>query len=308
MIQCLPFGVGLPIQIGFFVSFHPIIAPVIIGIGVFGLMYWLVSDNVLPLIFTESLPLSVEILTTAPIGIGTILVTYGTTAELDSFWFFALVISVMGKIIQGGITIYGLRRLSYYAQQAKDKAERKLSDNNRNNGPDQGIPISVILRTKLYVLTVHMGTRIFVLLSFVGTSILIVHTMFRLPIALAIDWSLIVGTTTLVTLLMSSRHVRNDIGIPAVVGIVYCVAGTEVYEYPTGVLPNDYVPVVNQLFQTANNTFGLGLIGFNLTPLETIVLFLNPIAYLIGILLALVLWRWAPRPTRTEFAARYRDI
>jgi hypothetical protein len=289
---------GALLQLGVFVSFHPLIAPTVIGLGIFGLTYWFISDNVLPFIIREPLSLGSEVVITTPISIGAILVMYGVTAEANIFWVFIVLVGLMGKVIQGGITIYAVRKLLSYAQSAKSGVEKRVTS---TASDDESVPFRTQAKLKAYTKGVHILSRLLLFCGVVGISIVIVHAMYRLPLAIAIDWSLIVGVGTLLTLLSNTRNIRHDVGIPAVVGIVFCVVGTEVYEYPAS-----YVPMVNQIFETVSQTSSLGVLGFNLAPIEIVVILVSPVAYVLGLVLAIACWKWAPAPDRTAFSATYR--
>lgn len=302
----------LPAQIGLFVSFHPVIAPTLIALGVFGLMYWFISDNVLPFLFRDSLPLGIELVITTPISLGGILIMYAVTAEAKIFWAFILIVGLMGKIIQGGITVYAVRKIYSYLKKfvwairgVKSKIQEKLAEGESNKNTNT---VSMIEKARINIFNklIRMLVRLALYIGITGITMLLVHSVYSLPVALAVDWSLIVGIGTLITLLSNTRHIRHDVGIPAVVGIIFCVVGTEVYEYPERFVPMRNVPLVSQAFEIAYQTIKIGPIGFNLSPLEIVVLTLNPIAYGLGILLAIVCWNWAPNPSKTAFSSTYR--
>lgn len=293
-----------PFQLGFFISFHPIVAPTLIGLGIFGLLYWFISDNLLPILFDGSLTFRSEVIIATPLGLGTVVLLFSVAAEANIFWIIVLVITVLGRIVEAGITIYGLRKIGSYILEGKQKLIKSLSSDVEGTSSNTSIKNRIFI--KLLIRFVHVLTRIIIFTLIVGTSVIVVHAFYPLPIALATDWSLIIGIITILILLANTRQIREDVGIPAVIGITYCIAGAEIYEYPNKALSSEYVSIVNYIFGALAGINSTGFLGFNLAPVELLVLLINPTAYLIGVILSIVFWRWAPRPVATPFSASYR--
>jgi hypothetical protein len=213
----------------------------------------------------------------------------------------------MGKVVEGAITFYLLRKLASTLRGIKRWAEKKLPIWTQSKPESPSLSAKDKVKFRLYKRILFT----FAILTAVSVSVVVVgffaFTLLPLTTAIALSWSIAVGTVTLATLLKKSRDVRHDIGITAVIGLAYLITGTEVYEYPDNIIPSNYLPVVSELFTFLQQTLSVGLVGFKLSPIEVVVLTLNPIAYAAGIVFTFFLWKWAPRPEQTPFGPVYRD-
>lgn len=296
--------VSTPLQLGLFTQFPPVAAPVAMALGVTALTYWFVNGHVVPLLPLPA-PLSpwARFVLTVPVAFGAVLVTFGFAGQADVFWTYALIVSLFGKVIEASVAVYGLRKLAYYVREANAKLRQRLSGGGSED--DAGPSFRWRVWMKVYQVILYSVARLFILVFVVGGAIYLTHALTGLQYSLAADWAIFVAAMSLTTLLYNTRHIRHEIGLAALVGILFSIVGAELYNYPSGLVPVP-APVEDLLGLVPPGSLLAGLLsGFSTSELA--VLLLNQVAYAAGFALAVVFVLVAPAPGRFSLTKAGRE-
>ena len=273
-----------PLQLGLLLDFPPLLGPATLGVGVLLLTVWFVADRLLPALGADAGPASETVLV-ATLVVGLFTTAIGAAVSTDALWAVALLLFLVGRGVEGAVFVRLLRKLAHYAAEAvawlRGLADVGGSSAARTGGPDGGVAGAVRsfvdrFVTKLLYRLLALGF----LLVAVGLTVVLAATVvdfgrYTVPQV----YALVVGTSALFAFAWNIRPALDRLGPLPFAGVLCCVVGAEVYNFPpAGVAP----AAVRNALAAADRLVSLSFVGFGDVPTELAVGVLGVGAYALG--------------------------
>lgn len=271
-----------PLQLGLLLDFPPLLGPATLSVGVLLLTVWFVADRLLPVLGVDTgLPSETVLVATLVVGLFT--TALGAAVSTDALWAVALLLFLVGRGVEGAVFVRLLRKLAHYAAKAvawlRGLADvRGSSTDGAAAGGAAGAVRSFVDRfvTKLLYRLLALGF----LLVAVGVTVVLAATVvdfgrYTVPQV----YALAVGTSALFAFAWNIRPALDRLGPLPFAGVLCCVVGAEVYNFPqAGVAP----AAVQNALNAADRLVSLSFVGFGDVPTELAVVVAGVGAYALG--------------------------
>jgi hypothetical protein len=277
------------LQIGIFVDFPPVLGPALVILGLLSILAWDYREH-----YLTSLPFSVGAhplarnITILPLSAGVVLSAVAILLLADAFWVYVATLFLTGRMIEGAVMVYLFRKVDHYVRVLVPTLTPRYSgDSDRSfAGKVTSKAKGKIRRRVVRFVAVYGGTGIVAL-----ATVLVYDGPYAIPLVLGVFVALTVTTTILVDI----RDIAGNLGRLPIVGLLFYVAGTELYNFPDRPLP----------FQSVIAAFARSLVPdavpvtilSGLPATEIALAFVGQIAFLLGMGIALVLLFVRPPPT-----------
>ena len=281
--------VARPLQLGLLLDFPPLLAPTTLSVGILLLTVWFVADRLLPALGVDADAASETVLVTTLV-VGLFTTAIGAAASTDALWAVALLLFLVGRGVEGAVFVRLLRKLAHYAAEAvawlRGLVGRRGSSTDRNAtgrshgsvGGARSAARSFVDRfvTKLLYRLVAFGF----LLVAVGATVVLAATVvdfgrYTIPQV----YALAVGTSALFTFAWNIRPALDRLGPLPFAGVLCCVVGAEVYNFPqAGIAP----AAVRNALNAADRLVSVSFVGFGDVPTELAVVAAGIGAYALG--------------------------
>ncbi|QLH79479.1 hypothetical protein HZS55_20225 [Halosimplex rubrum] len=274
-------AIDRPLQIGVLLDFPPLLAPATIGVGILLLTVWFVADRLLPALGLDGGPASETVLV-ATLVVGLFTTALGAAATTDAVWAVALLLFLVGRGVEGAVFVRLLRKLAAYARKAAlwllGLLDRGGARGRSSGGGARRAARSFaekLVRKLLYRL-VALGF----LLVAVGATVVLAATAvdfggYTIPQV----YALVVGTSALFALAWNIRPALDRLGPLPFGGVICCVVGAEVYNFPTvGLAPT----AVQNALEAGDRLIAVSFLDFGDVPTELAVVVVGIGAYVLG--------------------------
>ena len=265
-----------PLQVGAFLNYNPLLGPTLVSLGLLLLILWDFQENwfdLLPIITTDH-PIARGALA-IPFAVGFSLATTAALVLTDAVGLLVIAIFCLGRLVEASTLVYQFRKIIYYVREAISWAKRTRvfqfvgasTNPKRSNSESVGSRVKGKLREKIilaivkamFVYGIVGATAVYVILTYTG------------PSRATLIWAVLVAGGVTATILIRIRDIADSIGKVPVIGLLFCIAGTELYnlsglrfpyEQRVVELSKQTIPQINALpisFQTSD--FVLVIIG-----------------------------------------------
>ncbi|MFB6140766.1 MAG: hypothetical protein ABEJ26_10070 [Halosimplex sp.] len=275
---------GRPLQIGLLLDFPPFVAPATIGVGVLLLTVWFVADRLLPALGLDA-DIASETVLVATLVVGLFATALGTAASTDSLWAVALLLFLVGRGVEGAVFVHLVRKLAHYVGGAVGwfrAAIARATGGDRPGRSSRG-GVRTAARSLLEKYVRKLLYRL-VALGFLLTAVAMTVVLSTLVLdfggyTVPQVYAVVVGTSALFTFAWDVRPALDRLGPLPFAGVICCVVGAEVYNFPTaGVAP----ATVTDLLRTVGRLVGVPYLGVTDVPTELIVAAVGFGAYALG--------------------------
>lgn len=264
-------------QIGYFFELHPLIAgPIILGLGIFLLMFWYIYDVELRG-YQNEFTHPERALIGGILTVGSFFTATGFIVRGRLIWFYALLMFTIGKSVEGAIFVRYVRKIIGILRRAWKFVTRSSS-----SGKGKDSALSRFVQRRLRRMGYHMSLTFVAVLTSLGGfagALLLGFSAFE---TIMVIWTLFVATSSIGVLLWDLRYTSPDIPILPLLGLLFCIVGAEVYAF--GVPPQ--VRGLLQVYLVYPS-----LVVSVLRLMDIFVLTLGQVAFLLGILFALLVLR-----------------
>ncbi|MDS0241065.1 MULTISPECIES: hypothetical protein [unclassified Haloferax] len=223
-LRAVPLEGTAPGQLGYFFDIYPRIAgPVLLGLGIVALIWWYVYD--VELARRRWGPrYGQRVLLATLLVVGGFVAGVGFLARGEIIWFYAALVFVIGRVLQGAIFVQFLRKLGALL----GRVVKAVSGGGSGGGPSivRRFVVNRLRRWAYFgVLTVvAFGGAAVALLGGVATDAPAFETV-------ALTWTVFLTISTIGMLLWDLRYAAPDIQRLPLFGLLLCIAGTEVYVF-----------------------------------------------------------------------------
>jgi hypothetical protein len=261
-------------QIGYFFDFHPRIAgPIILGLGISLIVIWYIYGVVLGR-YQEELARSERVTLTGIIVIGSFLTATGFIVRGKAVWFYALMMFALGRGVEGAIFVRYMQKIVGYLGQAWEFATRSK----RSGGGDSSA-LRGFLRRRLQRFGYHASLTVVAVIASLGGFVGATSLEFSVFSAVTLMWTLFVATSSIGTLLWDLRYTTPTVPMVPLLGLLFCIVGTEVYAFS---VPQPFRDILQPYLTQPS------LVIPALNPMDFFILAIGQLTFISGVLFALL--------------------
>jgi hypothetical protein len=286
---CLPF----PLQVGAFLDYNPLLGPTLVSLGLLLLILWDFQENwfnLIPIITTDHTIARGAL--AIPFAVGFSLATTGALVLTDSLGLLVIALFCLGRLVEASTLVYQFRKIFYYACEAVSWAKRtrvfqfvgSSPNPKRSNSESVGSRIKGKLREKFVLAIVK---AVFVYGAVGATVVYVIHTH-KGPSRATLIWAVLVAGGVSATILIRIRDIADGIGKVPVIGLLFCIAGTELYNLSGLKFPYEQ-RVVELTKQTIPQITALPI---SFQPSDFVLVIIGQLALLVGIVIS-ILFLWS---------------
>jgi len=239
LIESITNGIALayPLQVGAFLDFNPWLGPTLVSLGLLLLILWDFQENWLdyiPIITTDH-PI-VRGALAIPFAVGFSLATTAALVLTNSIGLLVIALFCLGRLVEASTLVYQFRKILYYIREVVSWVKRTRlfrfigysTSSRRDNSESVSSRIKGTLREKLILSAI----KIVFVYGAVGAAVLYVVLTYSGPSRATLIWAVLVAGGVTATILIRIRDIADSIGKLPVIGLLLCIAGTELYNLP----------------------------------------------------------------------------
>lgn len=214
----------LVLQLGL-IDFPSLIGPFIMGAGMWILLAWYLDRHIIPsLMSTHAVSPMLRVLVLIPFVLGLILATIGFLSFINRIWMGVLFLFALGKMIEAGVMIYGIRKFVYFFRKLTSFITRRSEE----GGGIQRFIRSILFRLKYHIFMTLLAGVFGVLVFFLSYRVAdnqLLHSLRYFGVVF-------VGIMGGAALLWDIKKSFPQVETIAAYGALLCIVGAELYAYP----------------------------------------------------------------------------
>ncbi len=275
------------LQIGLLFDFPPLVGPATIALGLVVLVARVVAAE-LPLPDPgRGRPGLARLLVVAPLAAGLVVAALGVSLRGGVLWTVAFALLLLGRFVEGAAAVRVIRRVASYVR----PVVAAVTPGGGGAGAGGGLLGRVRGHVgsavgRLVEALVFRLVALAVVLAVTVATAWVATTLFGVRrYGLVLTLAVYLGTDTALIFVWDVRSVLDRLDLARWLGIVYCLAGAEVFNLPEGLLS---VPFFRGLARVAAAPLPPG-VAAGVPALDLVALVFGGLAYLAGAVLSVAI-------------------